>query len=481
MMIELNCECGAHLRFSVEHAGKHDKCPGCGRVLLIPTPVASPSTPDKPPAGTPKPLVSKLADPSQTVHRETKPSSTGPPPLPTSREGPPLPGSEPPGDQVGQAPLVEEVLLSQDNLNQLRAAVRFWRQMRRVSISAWVMFALTCSVVVISILLYLEPANKTSLTVMLIVWLVCGGLCVLFYVIPRATMQCKRWAPMIMLVFFSILVACFTCALIVDSLTTKQSVSLSEQLTSFLGLFAPALVAFLAYRGFTSIPGFLRQPAWCRHVLTAKVSSLDIALRDPSTGAVIDRKYVLAQLRDESPSTPISSLRFVGAVGLALATAASFLVVKGALLKSSPKRSPLRFHESLVSKDWVSTHEESLNVIPVLLPALILGSLFLHILLRWRKGTSILELPIVRYLKVHLVYACVLAWEVFVVTEIARVQADTARWFTVARGSALVAIGLALGSVLLARGWIDAVGWALIGGVIGYLWLQPMSFVLFTH
>ena len=477
MMIELNCECGAHLRFGVEHAGKHGKCPGCGRVLLIPTPVASASTPDKPPAGTPKPLVSKLAAPPQTVHRETKPSSTGPPPLPTSREGPPLPGSEPPGDQVGQAPLVEEVLLSQDNLNQLRAAVHFWRQMRRVSISAWVMFALTCSVVVISILVYLGPDDKTSLTVMLIVWLVCGGLCVLFYVVPRATMQCKRWAPMIMLVFFSILVAWFTCALIVHSLTTKQSVSLSEQLTGFLGLFAPALVAFLAYRGFASIPEFLRQPAWCRHVLTAKVSSLDIAMQDPSTGAMIDRKYVLAQFRDKSSSTPISSLRFVGAVGLALATAASFLVVKGALVKCSP----LRFHESLVSKDWVSTHKGSLNVIPVLLPALILGSLFLHILLRWRKGTSILELPIVRYLKVHLVYACVLAWEVFVVTEIARVQADTARWFTVARGSALVAIGLALGSVLLVRGWIDAVGWALIGGVIGCLWLLPESLVLFMH
>ncbi|HUW58641.1 MAG TPA: hypothetical protein VMZ92_18540 [Planctomycetota bacterium] len=94
MAIEVRCECGKVLKVPEQHAGKRGKCPGCGKVLIVPMP--------EPKAPTPTPID------EPEIHAPAQPKTPrapepAPPPAPEPEPAPPTSTPEPPTQELDLA------------------------------------------------------------------------------------------------------------------------------------------------------------------------------------------------------------------------------------------------------------------------------------------------------------------------------------------------------------------------------------------
>jgi hypothetical protein len=79
MPIPFSCECGKKLQAKDEFAGKRLKCPGCGKILTIPTPAVEEPELEEEPA---PPVTQRIATPPEEVEDEPELPLAPPPPAP---------------------------------------------------------------------------------------------------------------------------------------------------------------------------------------------------------------------------------------------------------------------------------------------------------------------------------------------------------------------------------------------------------------
>ena len=105
------------------------------------------------------------------------------------------------------------------------------------------------------------------------VFAVLVGFSVLYYFTWKATRYCQRWAPMTMGILFALGgIANLVQMSQLISASSNSAPAMFACVGTLVAMVIPGAFAFVSFRAFAAIPGYLRQPAWCQELL-AKTSA----------------------------------------------------------------------------------------------------------------------------------------------------------------------------------------------------------------
>jgi hypothetical protein len=97
------------------------------------------------------------------------------------------------------------------------------------------------------------------------------GLTVLYFFTSAATLRAQRWAPLTMLILYSVsgllqLFQLFTMS------TSGNRMVVGALPAAVFGLFLSVVFAAVSWRAYAAIPKYLAQPAWCQELLVSSFS-----------------------------------------------------------------------------------------------------------------------------------------------------------------------------------------------------------------
>jgi hypothetical protein len=257
MPIQFECVCGKKLQAKDEHAGKQTRCPSCGRRLVIGPAATVPISPFNQaaiggafPVAAPPPLPGQVAP--QGV--------LSPAFVPRNYYGA---GSD---TEVAASPL------SADQLDELKQTEMFRRRIRQAAIWFRIQYLITLILTVlgaagmiISLVAAGQKVRPEGVAIVATGFAFYAGIACLFYFAHKSTMDCQRWAPLVMMIL-----NCFGAVLVFASCLAAEPPQRDRTpmlVAGGVGSLLPLLIAYICYRAWDAIPKFLAQPQWCQQTL----------------------------------------------------------------------------------------------------------------------------------------------------------------------------------------------------------------------
>jgi hypothetical protein len=162
--------------------------------------------------------------------------------------------------------------LDDARLNELKAAESHRRHIRRATGLYNVLGVLsaigTVVALVLVLMIFTAPRGSRSgggdMTAAVVVLAISVGVTALYFFCARATINCRSWAPLTMVVLFSLAVVAYLSVGLAAVVRTER---LDDALPVIPAMLIAGLFLYMSIRAFTAIPRFLAQPVWCQEAL----------------------------------------------------------------------------------------------------------------------------------------------------------------------------------------------------------------------